>query len=150
MSRLTRPTSKPWPWLVFLSDRRAQSTIEFVILIGFSLFIFLSFFIIIENNSINAQEQVTNSELRELQHLVTSEFDFAAGASPGYSRVFTLPELLGGLNYSVELIDGQEISIIYKDHETVSFLPWDVSGNISKGRNIIEKVGGTLIVTPIP
>jgi len=136
------PTRLPCP----SRSRRGQSSVEFVILFGFVMFLFIVFFILIQQQSINALAGQKSGRVTQLKNMVLSEFDIATKASYGYSRTFTIPATIDGASYSIALLDNEEIVVDYDGIESVGFLTTPVIGNISKGHNFITKPFDTVYV----
>jgi len=129
---------------------RAQTSIEFVVLTGFTLLTFLAFFVVVQSNTLSTTTAFEQNRLRQVQHLVTSEVDLAAQATAGYSRTFQIPDSIDGNNYSIILYDGQELVLNMAGQEIVTFLDWNVTGNLSKGNNLITKPFDNITMTPLP
>lgn len=127
--------------------RKAQTSVEFVFLVGAMLIMFLLFSIMVQNQMLTAVERANQAKLREIENLIKSEFDIAFAASPGYSRVFEIPTILDGLNYSVELFEDQEIILTMQHEELVGFIPYNITGTLGEGKNVIWKnsTGGLFV-----
>lgn len=68
---------------------------------------------------------------------------------PGFRTNITLPDTIYGFNYSLDLKNG--VPIIYFKNQTFSSypIPWNVSGNLSKGTNLIENINNQIVVSSI-
>ena len=129
--------------------RTGQSSMEFVVLFGFTMFLFIVFFILIQKSSFSALTAQKQARMDQLKSMISSEFDIAAKASYGYSRTFIIPDTIDGTNYTIELDDNQEIVVMQGGVESVTFLHTPIIGNISKGANLISKPFGTIYVTNV-
>ncbi|MFH1506666.1 MAG: hypothetical protein ABIE94_06820, partial [archaeon] len=96
-----------------------------------------------------AHEDNFEEKLDQVASLITNEIQVAAGVEDGYSRIFTLPRTIGGINYSVEIIGSDELVIHYMNREKVTFLDEDVIGGVGVGTNLIEKIDGLIYLTPL-
>ena len=126
--------------------RRGQSSIEFVFLLGVGMAIFLAFFIMIQQNVLSATAAHQAERLREIKNIVLAEFDIAQSTLPGYSRTFSIPPAIEGDNYSIALYDAEELVLNYNSIEIVTFLTFNVTGNVSKGQNTITKNASGIFV----
>jgi len=133
--------------------KKAQSSIEVALLVGFMLLTFNVFLLVIAHRMVDVQEQKDRQLIEDMSSVIGGEIEIAAGVEDGYSRTFEIPETLKGINYSVKLInstvmktDYSELVIMYVDftkaHETVRKLPKNVDGVVYKGKNSILKKNG--------
>jgi hypothetical protein len=121
---------------------KAQSAMEFFMFVGILLMIFIAFTAVLFErvNSINDKKAVLLGE--DLAIKVQKEILLAARVSDGYSRIFTLPETIEGMNYSV-YISGKEVTVKTPKTEVVRVIP-EIIGNISKESNLIRKSNGII------
>lgn len=123
-------------------SKKSQTAIEFTLLIGFVLFVFTIFFVIININSEDKQSQKKQIAIDEVAESIKDEIDLAYNSQEGYIREFVLPQTLDGLDYEVNLTeDIVDVYAIYSKNK-VSLRVKEISGNISKGKNVIRKVNG--------
>ena len=135
--------------------KKAQSSIEFTLLIGFMFLTFNVFLLVVANKVIDVQNQKDMQLIDDLSYVIKSEITLAAGVGDNYSRTFEIPKTLKGINYSVQLISSDTMETNYselvlkytnftKSHETVKILPKNVDGVINKGENNITKRNGSI------
>ena len=135
--------------------KKAQSSIEVVLLIGFMFLAFNIFLLVIAQRMVDVQNQKDRQLIEDMGSVIEGEIELAAGVEDGYSRTFEIPKTLKGINYSVRLINSSimgtnysEIVLKYlnftKTHETVKKLPKNVDGIIRKGENNISKNAGII------
>lgn len=108
--------------------RRAQTTIEFFILVGFMLFVLLAFFIVVQERSSLIKQEIYRQEIEGVGNIITQEISLASQVRYGYTRVFSLPATIGGEDYTLKLANGQEFSVRRKfsNDDYVVFLPADI------------------------
>ena len=124
-------------------NKKAQSALEFTILIGFSLILITAMLLIFQRNIETAERNREEIIVEQMFNLIMSEFDFAEMSRPVYDRTFYLPLELGGRGYSLDLRDGVEIVIDYMGRERVRFLTNNtkVDGEFNASRiNNIRKI----------
>lgn len=127
-------------------NKKLQSAIEFMIMIGFVLFFFFTFFFIINANLAEEFKERNNKEVKNIALTAQDEISLAVEASDGYSRQFELPEKVANRDYDINIIE----SLIYlntTDGEYALALPTvNVSGNLKTGSNTIRKQNGEVLL----
>src|SRR3989344_5227719 len=91
--------------LRYSSRSRAQSSVEFLILAGFMTFIFLVFLAAIGGQIIDAQRTRDDNIAYDIMDTVEEELNLAQSALNGYERIFTMPDSVNNVNYSIRLYD---------------------------------------------
>lgn len=91
--------------------RRAQTAVEFLVLVGFMLFVFTAFFLVIQERSASFKQQQYYSEISFVSDLLVQEVRLAQLVRSGYRREFSMPSNAVGDEYVVTLVDGVELSI---------------------------------------
>jgi hypothetical protein len=136
-----------------MRQRKAQTSMEFVILTGFMLLAFLSFYIVIQSKLVEANSENTDNAAIQAELLVVNELRVAESVTDGYYREFELPQKINDMNYNISIMSGvantPEIVIKYSNKERVYFVPQTyVSGlsNVSKGKNNISKDNGIILI----
>ena len=135
--------------------KKAQSSIEVALLIGFMFLTFNIFLLVIAHRMVDVQNQKDSQLIDDLGSVIEGEIELAAGVEDGYSRTFEIPQTLKGINYSVRLINSSTMKTNYselvleyvdftKTYETVKKLPKNVNGIVYKGKNNISKNVGII------
>ena len=135
--------------------KKAQSSIEVALLVGFMFLVFNVFLLVIAQRMVDVQDQKDQALIGDMSSVIESEIVLAAGVEDGYSRTFEIPQTLKGINYSVKLINSTTMKTNYselvleyvdftKTYETVKKLPKNVDGVINKGENKILKKAGII------
>jgi hypothetical protein len=118
---------------------RAQSAIEFIILVGLMIFIFLSYTLIFQKNVASRTYEKRVLTVNELALSVQDEIDLASSSITGYERSFEIPQQIINLNYNITLTEGV-VYIITEDNKiALSHSIQNVTGQIQKGTNTIKK-----------
>ena len=123
---------------------KGQGAMEFIILAGMLLlmFIIISGITLDRTIHINRKRDIILGE--DLVTKVQKEINLAARVLDGYSRNFTLPQKLGTKNYTI-LIAGQEAIVRTDKGDFWRVIP-NVTGDINKGVNRINKTNGTIYI----
>ena len=135
--------------------KKAQSSIEVTLLIGFMFLTFNIFLLVIAQRMVDVQNQKDRQLIEDMGSVIEGEIELAAGVEDGYSRTFEIPKTLKGINYSAILISSNTMKTNYselvleyvdftKTYETVKLLPKNVDGIIDKGENNILKKDGII------
>jgi hypothetical protein len=124
--------------------RKSQSSIEFVILVGFILFFFVIFLLIIQENLSVKKYQSQSFEIKELALNIQNELNLALEASEGYQRQFRIPAQIAGLDYEVNITQGMVYIRTQNQKHALALPVPDSVGDVSKGVNIIKKQNGMI------
>lgn len=122
--------------------KKSQSSIEFIILVGFVLLFFIIFFLVIQINIGDKIKERKNLAVKEIAFAIQDEINLASKSTDGYQRRFKIANKIGEEDYYAKIIDG----IIYvktSDGKNAIALPVsNVTGDILKGDNLIRKENG--------
>lgn len=124
-------------------SKKAQTAIEFVILIGFLMIAFTLFFLIIQQNMSDKINDRQNAQIKEIALMVKNEINLAFQSSDGYRREFELVKNPYGGDYSIEIQENIVLVESTNGIHAISLAVQEVSGQILKdGVNIIRKENG--------
>lgn len=130
-----------------LSDRRSQAAIELMALVSLAL-IFLTLVFSFYMRERNATlEETLLMDARTRAYEVAGAIDQVYLGGDGYERNLTLPEVIGGYNYSISSSEGHVYLILPDFPMSVSgkIIPPNFTGNFSRGKNHrIANVGGSV------
>jgi hypothetical protein len=136
--------------------RKAQTSMEFVILTGFMIIAFSVFYITIQAKLVEANRDSTDISARQVETLVVNEIKVAESVGDGYYREFELPQRVNGLDYNVSIMSGMggmpEVVVKYNGKERVYFVSQgyvDNESTVGKGYNNITKVNGKITMAHI-
>ncbi len=126
---------------------KAQAGFEFIALVGFMFMIFVVFLGIINQRTVEFQEQKNQQSLRDMGDVIKKEIDLATKAEPGYSRTFNLPSTINSKHYNATIQKGGLVTNIIltfydfsSQYEYVVKVPYGVfAQGIGQGDNLIEK-----------
>jgi hypothetical protein len=102
--------------------RKAQASMEFLILTAFMLIFFLIITIGIQHRMYIAHLAENEKIASELASVINNEAILASSVHDGYEREFLLPVLIDGANYSLQLYDNQDLFIYYRGSSYLFFL----------------------------
>ncbi len=126
--------------------RKAQSAIEFLILVMTILFLFVSFLYFIQSKIADSQYEILSIKVKEIALRVQDEINLAQGSTNGYFRVFNIPSKINGLEYQIELVENSVYVRTDNGKHAVALPIVNVTGNIIKGDNQIYKTNGTIFL----
>ena len=123
-------------------QKKAQTSFEFVIIVGFLLTTFVIFFIVMQTNLQDDLDSRANAEIKEIALIVKNEIDLAAESINGYNRNFTLPLDVYGEDYNI-WINQSTVFVERKNKKDIITMPLqEMSGQIIKFENNIKKENG--------
>ena len=130
--------------------KRGQSSIEFLILVGAMLFIFVLFLGLFQQNIGKKTIEKRNYALTELALTVQNEIALASEASDGYSRTFEIPSNILGSNYDINISSGLVYARTTDGKHALALPVQNVTGDINKTLNTIKKINGTIYLNINP
>jgi hypothetical protein len=136
--------------MIILNKKKAQSSVEFVLIASIMFLVFLGMFMLIQSRMAGAYKTRLYSGMEQVSSLVSAEIRMAYSVSGDYSREFTIPFFIEGYNYTIAISDKTELIIRAEDLDHVVFFDQNVSGSIGVGRNLIEKKDENISITPLP
>ena len=119
---------------------KAQTGAEFLIISGIVLFLLTVFFLVINNNISERNNEYEALLVKNIALNVVNEISLAFESSEGYVREFQLPEKINGQDYEIRLVSGNVY--VATNRNAISLSVKDVEGEIKKGGNKIEKRDG--------
>jgi len=124
---------------------KAQSSMEFFMLIGLAFLAVIIFTAISANEVKEFRDQKEFFLIKDLALKLQKEVTLAADAEDGYARSFTLPDELENIvDYFVQIRNN---TITINSSKTVfSVAIVNVTGNFDKGNNKIEKNNGKISI----
>ena len=118
---------------------KSQSSMEFMVLATFMLLVIVGFFGVTSSKVLEAREDINRRIAEDIADFSYREIEIATAVNDGYKKSFSMPQNVNGVNYSINIVDNIELTVIYLDYEHVRFLPANVTGNITKGLNTISR-----------
>ena len=134
---------------------RAQASLEFAVLAGMFMVLFIIFFYVLTNHIIEFKQQQDARSAQDLLSKVQSEMTLALRVHDGYNRTFWLPLDLRGRNYSIVLnfnpiYTASEVELKYNDQFYIApvFVNLTSNSRIAKGKNFVQKYDGNITISP--
>jgi len=126
--------------------KNSQSAIEFLFLIGFVMFFFTVFFLIIQKDNADKIRERKEIAVREMALDVQNEINLAHQSLDGYSRNFNIPEKLNSLEYEINITEDMVYVRITDTREAIALPVLNVTGDLVKGTNKIKKENGEVFL----
>jgi len=127
-------------------EKKSQSSLEFIILVGAMLFFFIAFTYTIQKNVASKTNEQRNLEVNDLALSVKSEIDLAFSSSDGYERTFSLPNKILNLEYNITLVEGFVYLQAENNKISLAIPVRNVTGQIQIGDNVIRKLNGEVFL----
>ncbi len=132
-------------------DRSGQIAIEFLLLVGISIFLLILVLISISAMSERKIDEKTYYELDDFGTTLQQELLLASGMENGYIRPINIPVTVNGRNFNMTMGGAQNdtsyLIITYMTVDIYYSIP-PVNGSFVKGNNIIRKINDTLYINP--
>ena len=125
---------------------RAQSSIEFMILVGFLLFSFIVFLGVISQNTAQKSSEIINAELYDVALTLKSEIDMAYNSLDGYKRTFEIPMHISRREYLVSVEKGIASVKTVDGKHSLGVPIKNVTGVVNLGTNTIRKENGIVTI----
>ena len=133
-------------WILVKMPNKAQSSIEFFILIGAVLFFFMIILLAVQTSIADDIKQKKNIAIKEIALNLQDEVSLASSSTDGYSRTFSLPTDIQTDDYLIN-ITGNLIFIRTTDGKHALALPvLNVTGQPKKGDNTLKKLSGSVLL----
>lgn len=127
--------------------KKAQSALEFMILVIAAIFLLSTFSLIFYQNIAQKNVEKRNEAVMELALNLQNELEIAAKATDGYSREFELPNKIVGLDYSVSLVENSIYLNTSDGLHSLALSAPNVTGQFIKGStNVIRKQNTIVMV----
>ena len=127
---------------------RAQVSAEFFIFIGVAFMIAIAFSMSSLDQLNDFRLQQEHNAVKDIALNIQKELLTAAIVEDGYVRIFSLPDKLDNINYSL-ITRNSTITVQSKNSLYTVSIPNSV-GNISKGTITINKTGGVIYINSKP
>jgi hypothetical protein len=129
--------------------KKAQSSIEFTIIVGVMVFVLLGIFIFVQGRSVGIHKDNMNRAMEEVANIIRSELSLATATEGTYQRVFLIPERAMDYEYNVSITSNKELSISMYGSEYLVFTNENISGYIARGKNLISKKGSNITINSL-
>lgn len=126
--------------------KKAQSAIEFMILIGAVLLFFTTFLIAIQIQNTDKIKEQRSNHLKEIARTIQNEISLAVSSYNGYQRAFILPEQILDLPYNASL-QSKSVYVYTLNNKHALALPVaNVTGQLIIGANTIRKINNSVFL----
>jgi hypothetical protein len=154
--------------MIFNKDynkKKAQAGLEFVLLVSFVLFVFILVFYSISNQITIARDKQQLDELARIGIMLDDEITRAKYVRDGYLRYFEVPLNINNMDFNVSVnplspgsnpTDSNNSEVVFtlderyasNNFSIVKIYP-NITINLSKGLNIINKTDGKIVIEPL-
>ncbi len=127
-----------------LAIKKAQSSIEFFVLVGVVLFFFVTFLLAIQANIADNVKRKIEISARDVALGIQDEIALATASSDGYVRNFIVPNNIEGIDYDANIVEGSVYLRMDGVNYAIALPVFNVTGDVMKGDNLIRKVNGAV------
>ena len=125
-----------------MPNKKAQTAVELIIVMSFLLFFFIIFVGAIQGKMQEKSDEKKTIAIKDIVKNVQEEIDLAIKSSNGYKREFKIPEKIIDDEYEISIFEGIVYAKTIDQKNAIAVNIKNVTGNISKGTNIITKQNG--------
>ena len=127
-----------------MKTKRGQSAIEFMIISGVVIFMFLTYSFFIQSKIADKGFERRDLLTQEVANTIKDEINLALEATDGYSRTFNLANTILNADYNAT-IDGDLVYVRTLDGKHAIAVPVaNVAGQLIIGDNTIRKSNGVI------
>ena len=126
------------------NNKKAQTAIEFIMLVGFVFFAFTVFILAVQTSTSDKIKEEQTLRVKEVVIDVQDEINLAYQSSNGYYREFSIPEKINGISYEINIIEGLVYLKTDNGKNAIALSVQNVTGDLVKGINNITKQGGVV------
>ncbi len=127
---------------------RGQSAIELLILVTAVVFFVALFLLGVRVNIDDRVREQTDIVLLDVASTVRDEIALAAGSTDGYFREFELPLTILGKEYEINITGSFVYARTVDGQHALSLPVASATGDVVIGTNVIQNVGGEVILNP--
>jgi hypothetical protein len=127
--------------------RKAQISVEFLSYYIMLTIIFMAVIGLIISNMNIVEKERLGMDAKRVLITAKNEIDIAIGVGDGYSRQFSLPQVLySGSNYTIDISPDFQLIYVYYENKNISLpiLTDNITATIKKGTNIIKNTNGMI------
>lgn len=124
--------------------RRAQSSVEFMILVGFVLMFFIAFLFSLAIASSDRLVERQRLAIQQIAQTVQEEVAFAHSTVDGYERTFVLPLQIVNLDYELDVVDSLLYVHAIEGQQALAVSIKNVTGTFVPGSNTLRRSNGTV------
>jgi hypothetical protein len=121
--------------------RKAQSSIEFTLMVGVAMLFFILILIAVGDIAQGQSSKNDDLAIKSIAVSVVNEISLAYSSADGYERNFLLPS---DSDFQVSLID--DFVQVKKGSKSTAYPAAHVTGNLQKGSNNIRKINNSVFI----
>ena len=125
-----------------MPNKKAQTAIELIIVMGFLIFFFIIFIGIVQDKIQEKSDEKKTIIIKDIVKTVQEEIDLATQSTDGYRREFKLPEKILNEEYEISNFEGIVYAKTTNEKFAIAVNIKNVTGNILKETNVITKQNG--------
>jgi hypothetical protein len=129
--------------------KKAQSAVEFMIIVAFALFFLIGIIIAIEASRSSSVQTQRDKFMNQVALSIVDEINLAAGSTDGYARQFKVPGSTLGVEFNASIRNGDVYLASYDGKHALAYAVQNVSGDVVIGNNLIERINGTIYLNRV-
>jgi hypothetical protein len=128
---------------------RAQSAVEFMIIIAFAISFLIGIIVAIEASRSDKVQEERDKFMNQAALSIVDEINLASGSTDGYARQFKVPGSALGVEFNASIIEGSVYLRSYDGRHALAYEVQNVSGDLVIGNNLIERINGSVYLNRV-
>lgn len=112
-----------------MSATKAQISFEFIMSMVIGMMLVVALLAMFANKLHEITLESQDQQVTAILEMLADEIDFAKGAHPGYTRIFSLPMTIDGITYSLNF-SGTTIAISYLDNDFTKGFSYPINTSV--------------------
>lgn len=129
-----------------IKRNKSQVASEFTILIWLALLITMIFILFLYTSGKSRTDERINAKMNDFGASLQNEFVLASQMNDGYVRNLKLKDNIESTDYNITILSQKLLMLSYAERNIYFKIP-RVNGSISKGNNIITKIGDDILIS---
>ncbi|MCF7866099.1 hypothetical protein K9L67_00660 [Candidatus Woesearchaeota archaeon] len=126
-----------------MKPKKAQTSIEFAILVAFAMMLLVVLLSVFQENVATIQKDQEWTRAQQVYDIIFTEIYLAQSTYTNYTRTFEIPGNIQGSDITIDCINDRDIIINYNEKKFVFFLNRTIPGcedNLNIGIVTIKKI----------
>jgi hypothetical protein len=130
-------------------NNRAQSAVEFMIIIAFAISFLIGIIVAIEASRSDKVQEERDKFMNQVALSIVDEINLASGSTDGYARQFKVPGSALGVEFNASIVYGSVYLRSYDGRHALAYEVQNVSGDLMIGNNLIERINGSVYLNRV-
>jgi hypothetical protein len=126
--------------------RCGQAAMEFMVFFGIIAVVVIAVTYNVQTTTTGMNREMADSVIKDAMESIQGSLDMVFMGGDGFSANITIPEKIGGSNYTINITSGFLVINVSGNIKGAKLMADNITGIIKKGDNTITNAGGGLII----